>query len=106
MKNIIFVAAEAVPFEKTGGLADVIGSLPAAIKEKGGDVRVIMPKYGTIPEDLLENYNHITDFIVQVGWRNQFCALGEVIYQGIYYYFIDNEYYFKRDNLYGYDDDA
>lgn len=106
MKNILFAVSETVPFVKTGGLADVAGSLPSAINKQGGNTRVILPKYGVIPEELMQNYRHITDFRVAVGWRWQFCALGEVIYEGIHYYFIDNEYYFKRDDLYGHFDDA
>ena len=98
--KIIFVVAEAAPFNKTGGLGDVAGSLPAALHRQGADVRVIMPKSYTIPEHLRNEFKPITHFQVPVAWRQQYCGLEETIYQGIPYYFIDNEYYFKRKTLY------
>ncbi len=97
--------SEASPFAKTGGLADVLGSLPGALKKQGVDVRVIMPKYGTIPAHLHENIVHNCYIYVNLGWRNLYCGIEELEYNGVIYYFIDNEYYFNRDNLYSYDDD-
>ena len=106
MKSVLFIAAEAVPFIKTGGLGDVVGSLPKELKRQGVDVRIIMPKYGDIPARKLENLTYITDITVPVGWRSQYCGLLKMEYEGLTYYFIDNEYYFKRRGLYGYYDDA
>jgi starch synthase len=104
--KIIFVAAEADPFIKTGGLGEVIGSLCAFLNKLGVDTRVIIPKYSVIPEDLRKEFKHLAHFNVQVGWRQQYCGLEEMIYQGVHYYFIDNEYYFARSRVYGEFDDA
>lgn len=98
--TIVFAVAEAAPFIKTGGLGDVAGSLPAALHRQGADVRVIMPKYSLIPEHFRKEFKPITHFQVPVAWRNQYCGLEEMVYQGITYYFLDNEYYFKRDSIY------
>ncbi len=103
---MLFVAAEAVPFVKTGGLGDVIGSLPKELKQQGVDVRVILPNYQEIPEEYKEKMMFKNNFIVQVGWRQQYCGVFEMEYQGITFYFIDNEYYFKRHGFYGYGDDG
>lgn len=103
--NVLFVASEAVPLVKTGGLADVVGSLPKALKERGADASVIMPKYGAIPQAAVEQMETIATFAVKVGWRSQYCGLLKVDIEGIVYYFIDNEYYFGRDGIYGYGDD-
>jgi starch synthase len=104
--NVLMIAAEAVPFVKSGGLADVIGSLPKALQERKADVRVMLPKYGDIPEEWREQLTPAASFPVQVGWRQQYCSVEMLRHDGITYYFIDNEYYFKRLGLYGYGDDG
>jgi glycogen/starch synthases, ADP-glucose type len=105
-KNILFVAAEAVPFVKTGGLADVIGSLPKELVRQGVQVRVILPKYGDIPAAWREQMAYITHLEIPVGWRRLYCGIERLEHQGVTYYFIDNEYYFHRQGLYGFDDDG
>ncbi|WP_040949344.1 glycogen synthase GlgA [Gorillibacterium massiliense] len=104
--NVLFAASEAVPFVKSGGLADVIGSLPRALKEQNVDVRVILPKYADISQELRAQMRHVAEFRVYVGWRNQYCGLEELVQDGITFYFIDNEFYFNRTGIYGYGDDA
>ncbi|CQR56201.1 glycogen synthase GlgA [Paenibacillus riograndensis] len=104
--KVLFAAAEAHPFVKTGGLADVIGALPKALKGVGVDVRVILPKYRGIPEKFVSQMEHVAALSVPVGWRNQYCGIERIIYDGIPVYFIDNEYYFGRDGIYGYMDDG
>jgi starch synthase len=104
--KILFVAAEAVPFAKTGGLGDVAGSLPKALKADGADIRVIMPKYGSIPEKYAQQMEHIYEGNLSVAWREKFVGIDKLKMDGITYYFVDNEEYFYRDGLYGYDDDA
>ncbi|MED4223901.1 glycogen synthase GlgA [Neobacillus cucumis] len=104
--KILFAVSECSPFAKSGGLADVAGSLPKELKSLGTDVRVILPKYGTISEEYKQNMKKIKEFTVSVGWRNQYCGIEELTYQGITFYFVDNEYYFKREGLYGYYDDG
>ncbi|MGG3466457.1 glycogen synthase GlgA [Neobacillus pocheonensis] len=104
--KVLFAVSECGPFAKSGGLADVAGSLPKELKSLGTDVRVILPKYGTISEDYKIKMKKVKEFIVPVGWRNQYCGIEELTHQGITFYFIDNEYYFKREGLYGYYDDG
>ncbi|NBI28053.1 glycogen synthase GlgA [Chengkuizengella marina] len=104
--NILFVASESAPFVKSGGLGEVIGSLPKQIKKKGADIRVILPKYGDIPEKFKNKMTTKTEFTIQLDWRNQYCGVQELQENGIHYYFIDNEFYFKRPGLYGYGDDG
>jgi len=104
--KVLFVIAEAYPFAKSGGLGDVGGSLPAALLNSKTDVRVVMPKYSAIPEELLGNLKVTTDITVDLAWRKLPCRIEETHYQGIHYYFIDNEYYFGREKLYGYEDDG
>jgi len=105
MLNVLMIASEAAPYAKTGGLADVLGSLPSALTKEGADVRVIMPKYSGINPKLKENMEHLCYIYVKVGWRNLYVGIEQAVYRGITYYFIDNEFYFYRDNLYGYQDD-
>ena len=104
--NVLMIAAEAVPFIKSGGLADVVGSLPKALVAGGADVRVLLPKYADIPERLFAGATPVAEFFVQVGWRRQYCGVSALVHDGITYYFLDNEYYFKRPGLYGYEDDG
>ena len=103
--KILFAAAEAYPFIKVGGLGDVAYALPKALRKSGVDVRVIMPKYSSIPSKYLEGITKLCDYNVQVGWRNQYCGIEYKEYDGIPFYFVDNMYYFNRPNIYGdYDD--
>ena len=104
--KILYCASEANPFAGSGGLADVAGSLPHTICRKGHDCRIVMPLYGTIPYELKCQMNFITNFTVPVAWRHQYCGLFWARWNDCTYYFIDNEYYFKRDKLYGFYDDA
>lgn len=104
--RVLFIASEAFPFIKSGGLGDVMYSLPAALRRLGIDARVMIPKYGDIPVFFREKMNCVSIFNVPVGWRNQYCGVEEIRYEGMPFYFIDNEYYFKRQGLYGFFDEA
>ncbi len=104
--NILFAASEAVPYAASGGLADVIGSLPAAINAKGHDCRVVMPLYKSIRPEMRTQLTFLTNITVDVSWRKQYCGLFTGVWNGVTYYFIDNEYYFGRDGLYGFYDDC
>lgn len=101
MKKILFVASESVPFIKTGGLADVVGSLPEEFDKKEYDVRVILPNYTMIPEKWKEKMKFITHFYLDLNWRRQYVGILELKYNGITYYFLDNEYYFSGETPYG-----
>jgi len=104
--KVLFAVSECAPFAKSGGLADVAGSLPKELNRLGTDVRVILPKYQSISDEYKQRMKKVKEFTVSVGWRNQYCGIEELTYQGITFYFIDNEYYFKRDGFYGYFDDG
>ena len=104
--KILFVASEARPFIASGGLADVAGSLPKALCDSGNECRVVIPMYKNIPWALREKMEFVRNFNVPLAWRNQYCGVFKAVHQGVTYYFLDNEYYFKRDDLYGYYDDA
>ncbi|MBP7185405.1 MAG: glycogen synthase GlgA [Ruminococcus sp.] len=104
--KILFAASEAVPYAASGGLADVTGSLPKAFCEKGHDCRVVMPLYKSIPDNLRDNMMFVKNITVDVSWRKQYCGIFKSVFEGITYYFIDNEYYFSRDGLYGFYDDC
>jgi len=104
--NVLFAASEAVPFAKTGGLADVAGTLPRELAKLGADVRLIIPKYKSIPRNFVEAMEYIGYVYVDLAWRHQYCAVLKLEYQGVITYFIDNEYYFNRDCLYGHFDEA
>lgn len=108
-KKILFVASEAQPFCATGGLADVCGSLPKEIKKNDPsiDIRTIIPLYSNIPTCFRKDFKYIGHIYVTLSWRKEYCGVFEYDYEGIKYYFIDNEKYFKRDGgEYGYFDDA
>ena len=106
--KILYVASESTPFAASGGLADVIGSLPAALKKQNpeDDIRVIMPLYGTMDAAWREKLTFLTSRTVSLNWRNQYCGVFSAVYRNVTYYFIDNEYYFKRASLYGEFDDG
>ena len=99
--KILFATSECVPFIKTGGLADVVGALAPVLAKKGHDVRVMLPKYGMIPEKYRYTMQHVGEFYVQLGWRSQYCGIDMLQQDGVTWYFIDNEYYFNRNYIYG-----
>ena len=102
--KILYAASEAAPYAKSGGLADVAGALPKALVRDGIDCRVIMPLYGDLK--FKDTLTYVTNFSVPVGWRSQYCGLFKAEHDGVTFYFIDNEYYFKRSGLYGFYDDG
>lgn len=104
--KVLFAASEAVPFVKTGGLADVAGTLPRELVKLGADVRLIIPKYKSIPKEYTEKMEYIGYVYVDLSWRHQYCAVMKLEHEGVTAYFIDNEYYFNRDVLYGHFDEA
>ncbi len=109
MKKILFIGSEAMPFAATGGLGDVLGSLPAAIVEaaKGeADVRVVIPLYSSIKDEYRSKMKEEYVFTVNLAWRQQYCRVMSLVKDNVTYYFIDNEYYFKRESLYGSFDDG
>lgn len=105
-KKVLFIASEVVPFVKTGGLADVAGSLPKELVRQGIDVRIIMPKYADIPAPWREQMVFMKSLEISVGWRRLYCGVERLDYEGLTYYFIDNEFYFRRQGLYGFLDDG
>ncbi|WP_194192685.1 glycogen synthase GlgA [Clostridium chrysemydis] len=104
--KVLFVGSEANPFIKTGGLGDVLGTLPKALVKEGVDARVVIPKYKNINQELKSKLKFLKWFMVKVGWRTQYAGVFEYKKDGVTYYLIDNEYYFGRDGLYGYYDDG
>ena len=106
MKKVLFVASECVPFIKTGGLADVVGSLPKCFDKEYFDVRVVLPKYMCMKEEFKSQLQYITHFYMDLGFKNCYVGIMHMEYDGIQFYFIDNEYYFKRPGCYGYYDDG
>lgn len=104
--KVLFCTSEASPFASTGGLAEVSGSLPQALRLRLIGCRVVMPLYEDIPQELREKMKFITSLSVPVAWRRQYCGVFETKVGGVIFYLIDNQYYFKRQGLYGHYDDA
>lgn len=104
--KILFAASEVAPFIKTGGLADVAGSLPNALAKNGHDVHVILPLYEKITAQWREQMTFVKHFIVPLAWRKAYCGIFELVRDGVTYWFVDNEYYFKRSDIYGHFDDG
>jgi len=108
MKKILFVSSESAPFVITGGLGEVVGSLPKNLtaQDENIDVRIILPLY----EEVMSRFKDILDFVgavsVKLNWRNQYCGVFTAKSGNVTYYFIDNEYYFKRADCYGHFDDG
>lgn len=107
-KKLLFVGAEVMPFAATGGLGDVLGSLPEALAsfDPSLDVRVVMPLYSAVGEKYRSQMKTEAVFTVALAWRRQYCGVLSLEKNGVKYYFIDNEYYFRRDGLYGQYDDG
>ena len=101
MKNILFVASEAVPFIKTGGLADVVGSLPKCFDKEYFDVRVFIPKYTCMKQEMKDKLRYVTHFYMDFNWQNVYVGVLEAEEAGVHYYFIDNESYFNGPKPYG-----
>lgn len=104
--KVLYVSSEALPFMASGGLADVAGSLPKALRKRLIGCRVVMPLYDGIKPELKEQMKFLTSISVPVAWRRQYCGIFEAKVDGVIYYLLDNQYYFKRDGIYGYYDDA
>lgn len=107
--KILYAASEAVPFAATGGLGDVMGSLPAAVKKKlgkDGDVRVVIPLYPAVREKFGDSLTKVWEGLINLAWRRQYMGLWQTEKDGVTYYFIDNEYYFRRQSFYGDFDDG
>ncbi len=106
-KKILFVASESQPFISTGGLSEVIGSLSKALAATGKyDVRVVIPLYSDINREYREKFTYLGNLYVHLAWRNQYCGIFSYEHDGVIFYFIDNEFYFKRPGCYGYYDDG
>ena len=104
--QVVLASAEAAPFVKTGGLGDVAGSLPQALVKAGADVIVMVPKYATIPDYYKNQMEHIGEFYVSLGWRNEYCGMERLVLDGVTFLFLDNEHYFARSYPYGFFDDG
>lgn len=104
--KVWLASSEVAPFIKTGGLADVAGSLPKALKELDVDIRVVLPKYSQIDPKFVSGMEFVGSCQIDLSWRKQYCGVYKYEFDGVTYYFIDNEYYFFREGLYGLYDDG
>jgi starch synthase len=104
--EVLFAASEARPFFVSDSDGVMTGGLPAALSRRGAEVCAVLPLYGDLEAEWREKLKYVTSFTVPVGWRNQYCGLFELSWRGVAWYFLDNEYYFKRRGLYGFYDDG
>jgi len=105
--KVLYAASEALPFKSSGGLAEVAGSLPKALRRRFVGARVVMPLYDSIPQELRDSIKFLTHMVVPVAWRRQYCGIFEARANNVIYYLLDNQYYFKRGSqIYGHYDDA
>ena len=105
MKNVLIISSEGVPFATSGGLGDVIGALPKELKKQGVNVRVILPLYKTVKDTYGDQLKFIEAYGVGLSWRVEHCGLFETEYEGVTFYFIDNEFYYNRPSIYGWGGD-
>lgn len=98
--KVLFVSSEMAPFAQTGGLGDVVGSLPPALNKEGCETRVIMPMYKQIKEKYIDECEFVRWSMVKLGWRSMYSGLFKMDYNGMTVYFIDNEFYFGHDAIY------
>lgn len=103
--KILYAVSEAYPFAKDGGLGDVAYGFPQKVKELGADIHVIMPLYDLIPRQFRDEMELVTNFTLKLGFQTLYCGLYCLIYQGVAYYFVENDNYFARGRIYGCDDD-
>ncbi len=103
--KVLYVASECSPFVKSGGLADVAGALPKALKKVGCHVRVVLPKYRNISSMYTEHFKRECDFTIEIGNQRMYCGIDSFKHQNLTYYFVDHDY-FNRDGIYGYDDEG
>ena len=96
--KVLYAAAEAVPFIKVGGLGDVMGGLPKELNKTGIDARVVIPFYSQIKDEYREKAEFIKTIGVPLGWRMCYCGIFKAEIDGVIYYLVDNEQYFKREN--------
>lgn len=104
--KVFYICSEATPFIKTGGLADIAGSLPKELKRKDIDISVVMPLYSKIKYNLEYQLEYIGYYYVDLSFKHIYTGVFKTVHNGVTHYFIDNEDYFNRDGLYGYDDDG
>ena len=104
MSKILMCASEVAPFAKSGGLGDVLGALPQSLSKLGHDVRVVLPKYGCIPQEFREQMEFLFFIYIPLGWRRKYCGVFRLVREGVTYYFVDNEYYFGDPYLYKWND--
>ncbi len=104
--KVLYVASEANPWVASGGLGDVAGSLPIALRKRLVGCRVVLPLYESVREKFGDELKFITSISVPVAWRRQYCGIFEAHLNGVIFYFLDNQYYFKREGIYGHYDDA
>ncbi|MCQ2446655.1 MAG: glycogen/starch synthase, partial [Clostridia bacterium] len=104
--KILFAASEALPYFKTGGLGDVLGSLPKCLAANDHDVAVVIPYYRSLKDNASEDIRYVASTMVDLAWRKQYCGIYAAVNEGVRYYFIDNEYYFARPTPYGQYDDG
>ena len=98
--KVLFATSECAPFIKTGGLADVVGALPAELKSQGCETRVILPRYSAIAQKYKDEMRYISNIYIKMGWRSQYCGVFELLKDGVIYYFVDNEFYFDTEKIY------
>ena len=98
--KVLLCASEAMPFIKTGGLADVVGALPMALNQEGLDARVILPKYRLIPQAYVNSMEHVTDFTILMGSDRVYCGIDTIKENGVRYYFVDNLALFGGEQVY------
>mgnify|MGYP000553163618 CR=1 FL=1 len=103
MKNILFASSECVPFIKTGGLADVVGSLPKDFDKEKYDCRVVLPKYMCMKQEWVERLEYITNFYMDFAGENRYVGIFKTELNGVTFYFIDNEFYFLEGGTEEYD---
>ena len=105
LPNVLLAAAECAPLSKTGGLADVVGTLPKSLARLGIDARVITPYHRVIKEKYAAQVQHLFYFFVDLGWRHEYVGIEKLELDGVIIYLVDSERYFG-DKIYrgGYDE--